>query len=298
MEPPAHLRLPPRRDYRVGLWARVSPALLFIVGAVALLVSIGRQPSGDGPVGLLCALVCFGVFAVGILLPVAWQRILGFAELRSTARDLQDARKLIDAGRPDAAAEKLTVTATRIAGRLYAYHVVVAASAGVAHVLAGEVELGLSVLDGLERSGWLRALSLRAFSDGIWASIATLRAISGDVPGAERALGQCRRVPLATSADAVAIARVVVAARRGDDDARAQIAALLASGQVSTVRGRGTLLSIDGCLAHAAGDAAGDAERAREVLALRPRLFAHARAGWPELAGWLSRHGVTDAAAG
>lgn len=298
MEPPVHLRLPPRGDVRVGLLLRVTPAFLFILGALALLVSIGRdrgETPGGAQVGVLCALAGFGIFAIAILLPLAWTRTLGLMEIRGATRDLTDARKLIEAGRPDAAADKLTLTATRIAGKLYAYHVLVAASAGVAYVLAGQVELGHAVLDGLERSGWLHAFSLRPFRDGIWASVATLRAISGDITAAERALAECSARP--QHADAVAIARVVVATRRGDADARARIAALLGSGSVTTVRGRGMLLAIDGCLAEKAGDVEAGPRIALEVRALKPRLFAHARAGWPELAAWLDRHGVTDATA-
>lgn len=297
MELPAHFRLTSRLDYALGLLLRAVPAFLFIGGAVLALVLFARREGGLPPQATLplCGLVCFGVLAIAILLPVAWKRIQGFLEVRTVLRTLAEARISIDAGRPAVAAEKLSAVATRIAGKLQVFHVIVVGVAGVAYSLAGQVELGRALLEEVERSGWLDALSMRAHRTSLRCSIVTLRAIDGDVAGAERVAARLRGVRVAN--DAVETARVLLAARRGDPDARTNLRGLLQSGLVTSIRGRGSLLVVDGVLASAAGETDADARIAAEVRALRPRLFAHYRAGWPEVRAWLERHAIDDATA-
>ncbi len=284
---PEHLRLEPRGARRIQLALRVTPALVYIALASFVLVRGQVTPTISAP------LICLGLIALALALPLAWRRILGYLELSTTRGELVQAQAELEAGELERAAATYESAAHRVAGRLYAFHAVAIVSAAGAHAQMGHCTLALEILDELDRSGWMTSLALRRSASWIYASASVTRASLGDLEGARRAIAQVAVQPPTVTAQTRDRCAAFVAARGGDADARARIDTALAVGGLGA-RGEALYLAISAFLAAREGKL--DAEAAQlEALRARPRRdYLALPEGWPELHAWLRSKRLAD----
>lgn len=285
---PAHLRIEPLGAHRLTLALRVGPALAYVVVAP---LAIAR-----GALGLptLSGLLCLALVALGLSLPLAARRVRGLLELGAARAEMIRARALVEAGDAEQAAALYEAAAARLAGRLHANHAVGIVGAAIAHAQLGHAALAREVLDALEASRWLSAFSLRRHRDLLRASIATTRALLGDVAGARRQLASMRPRNALTQQH-YERAAALVAARAGDEDASARIDAAIAVGGLGE-RAETLFLAVSCFLARAEQREERAAAR-REALRARPRRDYRALAeGWPALHAWLRAEGLDQEA--
>lgn len=278
-----HLVMPTRREERVQTLVRIAPALLFI--AMALIeLTVAREP----PLGLLCAVLGFGVLALAITLPLAARRVQGVLLVPAITRLIREAGEAFEAGEPERVKPRLDAMAAETNGKLHAYRFILLHVLAYAEIASGETQRGLEMLDQLEASGWLDTLPIRRTREALTAGQITTRLTCGDVEGARRLSARLRATDTSYLSRA---ARAWMALRDGRADANEQLEALLSTPAPPERRTQERLVQL-ALLSRLPPDDPRVPALREAVRAGGPRPFRALREGWPALFEVASREGI------
>lgn len=263
-------------------------ALVYIVAALYV-VTAPEQPS----LGVLCGLLCFGLTIIGLLLPVAIQRVRARRTGSHAITRNEDANALLRAGRYEEAA-RLWDELCAQSRHQPAIHALFCFNLGMATLHMGSPARALTFMRAAQESGWIGSPLLRHAQAQVELGMALAHAILGDVEVAnahrERAAAQLAlpRQGMTMLVDAIVTAREQRWDRvRVDGPGWTAAEATLRPVQVRALR----VLHAWALLETGASEEELE-PWLRSVPAIRPGELDHLAVAWPELARFMETRGL------